>query len=65
VKVPLFKGDLGGSKTFDTANRTFQTSSKSLSRLASVGVVNAVIAIAILNFWSKQLSQTAPIAKSQ
>ncbi|MBG1261292.1 hypothetical protein F8S20_20330 [Nostoc sp. BAE] len=27
VKVPLFKGDLGGSKTFDTNNRTFQTSS--------------------------------------
>ncbi|QHG14921.1 hypothetical protein GJB62_02235 [Nostoc sp. ATCC 53789] len=29
IKVPLKKGDLGGSKTFDTGNRTFQTSSKS------------------------------------
>lgn len=44
----------------------FQPPPKSLSILASVGgVVTAVIAIAILNFWSKQLSQTAPIAKSK
>ncbi|QLE48776.1 hypothetical protein FD724_12050 [Nostoc sp. C057] len=28
VKVPLFKGDLGGSKRFFTEKRTFQTSSK-------------------------------------
>lgn len=44
----------------------FQPPPKSLSILASVGgVVTAVIAIAILNFWSKQLSQTVPIAKSK
>ncbi|MCC5663323.1 hypothetical protein LC653_05090 [Nostoc sp. CHAB 5784] len=35
VKVPLFKGDLGGSKTFDTNKRTFQTSSKTKSNSAS------------------------------
>ncbi|MBG1271246.1 hypothetical protein F8S12_35215 [Nostoc sp. WHI] len=28
IKVSLFKGDLEGSKTFDTDKRTFQTSSK-------------------------------------
>jgi len=28
IKVPLFKGDLEGSKTCDTDKRTFQTSSK-------------------------------------
>ncbi|QLE51415.1 hypothetical protein FD724_27280 [Nostoc sp. C057] len=27
IKVSLFKGDLEGSKTFDTEKRTFQTSS--------------------------------------
>ena len=27
IKVSLFKGDLAGSKTFDTDKRTFQTSS--------------------------------------
>ncbi|WP_298914387.1 DUF3131 domain-containing protein [uncultured Nostoc sp.] len=44
----------------------FQPPPKSLSILASVGgVVTAVIAIAILNFWSKQLSRTVPIAKSK
>jgi Protein of unknown function (DUF3131) len=38
----------------------FQPPPKSLSVLASVGgVVTAVIAIASLNFWSKQLSQTS------
>jgi hypothetical protein len=26
IKVPLFKGDLGGSRTFDTDKKTFQTS---------------------------------------
>jgi CHAT domain-containing protein len=31
IKVPLKKGDLGGSKTFDTHNRTFQKSSKKRS----------------------------------
>jgi len=33
IKVSLFKGDLEGSKTFDTEKRTFQTSSKTVSRL--------------------------------
>jgi hypothetical protein len=28
IKVPLSKGDLGGSRTFYTDKRTFQTSSK-------------------------------------
>ncbi|MBD6620735.1 hypothetical protein FNW02_34500 [Komarekiella sp. 'clone 1'] len=28
IKVPLFKGDLEGSRTFDTDKRTFQTSSQ-------------------------------------
>ncbi|MBD6615219.1 hypothetical protein FNW02_04975 [Komarekiella sp. 'clone 1'] len=28
IKVPLFKGDLEGSRTFDTDKRTFQTSSE-------------------------------------
>ncbi|MBW4688717.1 MAG: DUF3131 domain-containing protein [Komarekiella atlantica HA4396-MV6] len=42
----------------------FQPPPKSLSILSSVGgVVTAVIAIAILNFWSKQLSQSAPVEK--
>jgi hypothetical protein len=33
IKVSLFKGDLEGSKTFDTDKRIFQTSSKSLALL--------------------------------
>jgi hypothetical protein len=30
IKFPLTKGDLGGSKTFDTGKRTFQISPKAL-----------------------------------
>ena len=30
--TPLFKGDLEGSKIFDTEKRTFQTSSKGLTK---------------------------------
>ncbi len=41
IKVPLSplsKGDLGGSRTFDTDKRTFQTSSQAwLGILAAIG----------------------------
>jgi hypothetical protein len=35
IKVPLKKGDLGGSKIFDTDKRTFQTSSNYKLHFAS------------------------------
>ncbi|QLE51409.1 hypothetical protein FD724_27250 [Nostoc sp. C057] len=38
IKVPLLKGDLGGSKIFDADKRTFQTSSKLSSLIKPLSV---------------------------
>jgi len=49
IKVPLFKGDLGGSKIFDTDKRTFQTSSYA-------ALSNKIAASTFTNFLNSQQS---------
>ncbi|MBD6616159.1 hypothetical protein FNW02_10015 [Komarekiella sp. 'clone 1'] len=40
IKVPLFKGDLEGSRTFDTDKRTFQTSSEAVVGTSTIALVS-------------------------